>query len=129
MSAVFSPLAAAPIEQVEIGMPVMDSAGTPIGTVEDVNMNDPDAVTAAGNEFRPVSGWLGDLARAFSTDDGLEPHIREPMRTRFVRIGYLKLSAPGRMHHGRYVRADRIARVENGRVELALTSDQLNCDD
>jgi hypothetical protein len=87
------------------------------------------AVTTEGNQLVPVGGWLRDLASAVTGDSVLEPLVPEPLRTRLVRIGYIKLAAPGLLHHHRYVRADRIARVREGRVELAVRAEDVAHED
>ena len=123
MSRLFSTVDAGPIAEVEIGMPVVDVDGTPLGVVEYLDMSDPEAVTTEGNRLEPVGGWLRDLASAIGGGNIMEPRVAEPLRTRLVRTGFIKLAAPGLLHHHRYVRADRIARVREGRVELAVRAE------
>jgi hypothetical protein len=129
VSTVFNGVDPGPIAGVEIGMPVIDVDGTPLGAVEYLDMSDPEAVTTEGNRHLPAAGWMGDLAAAFTGDNVMEPHVPEPLRTRLVRIGYIKLAAPGVLHHHRYVRADRIARVYEGRVELTVRAEDVAHED
>jgi len=126
---VFNAVDPGPIAGVEIGMPVVDVDGTPLGVVEYLDMSDPEAVTTDGNRLMPTVGWMGDLASALTGDNVMEPHVPEPLRTRLVRIGYIKLAAPGLLHHQNYVRADRIARVHAGRVELTVRAEDVARED
>jgi hypothetical protein len=129
MSRLFSTVDAGPIAGVEIGMPVVDVDGTPLGVVEYLDMSDPEAVTTDGNRLEPVGGWLRDLASVISGSNMMEPRVAEPLRTRLVRTGFIKLAAPGLLHHHRYVRADRIARVRDGRVELVVRAEDVAHED
>ena len=129
MSTLFNAIDPGPIVRVELGMPVVDVDGTPLGVVEYLDMSDPEAVTTEGNRLLPAAGWMGDLATALTGDNVLEPQVPEPLRTRLMRTGYLKLAAPGFLHHHRYVRADRIARVREGRVELAVRAEDVAHED
>jgi hypothetical protein len=117
-----------PLAQVQTGMKVVDADGVEVGSVEDMAMSDPGAVTIEGEDFRPSGGILGGVARALG-GDSREPVVPEPMRTRLIRIGYIKLTGSGLLHHERYVRGDCVARVENGRVELSVRKAQLASQD
>jgi len=129
MSRLFSTVDAGPVAGVEIGMPVVDVDGTALGVVEYVDMSDPGAVTTDGNRLEPIGGWLRDLAAVITGGAIMEPLVPEPLRTRLVRTGFIKLAAPGLLHHHRYVRADRIARVRDGRVELAVRAEDVAHED
>jgi hypothetical protein len=129
MSTLFNVVDPGPIVGVEIGMPVVDVEGTPLGVVEYLDMSDPEAVTTEGNRLLPAAGWMRDLAAALTGDNVMEPHVPEPLRTRLVRIGYIKLAAPGLLCHQRYVRADRIARVCAGRIELTVRAEDVAHED
>jgi nucleotide-binding universal stress UspA family protein len=120
VSAPFDTIDAGPIAGVEIGMPVVDVDGSKLGIVEYLDMSDPDAVTTEGNRLIPPRGWARYMASAWAGGNTLEPLVPEPLRTRLMRIGYIKLAAPGVLRRHRYVRADRIARVREGRVELTV---------
>ena len=72
---------------------------------------------------------MRNLAAALTGDNVMEPLVPEPLRTRLVRIGFIKLAAPGLLHHHRYVRADRIARVCEGRVELTVRAEDVTHED
>ena len=124
-----SPVDTEPIAHVEPGMLVVDSKGVTLGIVEDFSMSDPEAVTVEGNQIQSAPGWWDDVARVFGGQDFLEPRVAEPLRTRLERTGFLKLAGPGLLHHERYVRADRIARVRDGRVELSVPKERVNSED
>jgi hypothetical protein len=83
-------------------------------------VSDPDAITTEGNEFRTLGGQLARFLNVLSGDVTLEPRVREPLRTRLMRIGFIKVVAHGPGAKSHYVRADRIARVHDHRVELSV---------
>ena len=88
-------------------------------------MSDAGAITTAGEDVGRSQGifggkgWIG----------GREPRVPEPLRTRLLRIGYIKLDGHDLPHHQRYVRGDCIARVDNGRVELSVRKEDLAAED
>jgi hypothetical protein len=110
-----------PIEAVQEGMPVVDRAGRRIGTVELVRMGDPGAATTRGSE-QGGTGLIGAMVDAVT---GSEPEVPEPLRSRLVRAGYLKIDGPGLGDADRYVRADRIASVDGGTVRLSVAAEEL----
>jgi hypothetical protein len=124
----FNSTGVGPLAQVQTGMKVVDADGVDVGSVEDMSMSDPGAVTTEGEDFRPTGGIVSNVARALA-GDSREPVVPEPMRTRLIRIGYIKLTGSGLLHHERYVRGDCIARVANGRVELSVRKEQLASED
>ena len=79
-----------PLAQVQTGMKVVDADGVEVGSVEDMSMSDPGAVTIEGEDVHSTGGVLCKVARVF-TGDIREPVVPEPMRTRLIRIGYIKL--------------------------------------
>ena len=87
-----------PIGRVHEGMHVVDSSGKDIGRVESVSMGDPQAATTAGNEERGRPGALGAVADAFGSER--EPDVPEPLRSRLVREGYIKVDAENRCGDG-----------------------------
>ena len=109
------------IEQVREGMTVVDRAGAQVGQVSLVQMGDPDAVTTAGNDDE-VPGLIRDVVRSVV---GAEPDVPEPLRSRLLRYGFLKVAGPGLMDTDRYVRADRIASIAGDTIRLSVTRDQL----
>jgi hypothetical protein len=127
MTALFNEVDAGPIADVQVGMQVVDAAGTRLGVVTDLSMSDRAAITTRGNEFHPIGGQLRQLVGVFSSGIVVEPRVREPVRTRLMRVGYLKMSGPGRSH-SRYVRADRIARVRDSCVELLVRDKEIDAE-
>jgi hypothetical protein len=126
MRALFNEADAGPIADVEVGMQVVDTTGARLGVVADLSMSDRSALTTQGNEFHPIGGQLRELLGVFSRDIVMEPRVREPVRTRLMRVGYLKIVAPGRSHRARYVRADRIAGVRGNCVELSVCDNEID---
>jgi hypothetical protein len=127
MTALFNEVDAGPIADVMVGMQVLDAAGKQLGVVTDLSMSDRAAITTHGNEFHPIGGQLRRLVGVFSSDIVVEPRVREPVRTRLMRVGYLKIVGPGRSR-SRYVRADRIARVRDNRVELSVRDKEIDAE-
>ncbi len=120
MESVFS---VPPIEQVHEGMHVVDWKGRRLGTVEYVQMGNPEAVTTAGNELSEP-GLIGEIAMAAFGDER-EPDVPEPKRSQLLRYGFVKIDGPGLFGHDRYVRSDRIAAVSDRTVILAVKKSQL----
>ncbi len=112
------------IERVREGMEVVDAQGQRIGTVEAVNMGDPQAATTQGNEVQTTPGLVGATARAFSGDLP-EPEVPEPLRSRLIRIGYIKVDGPNLFDTDRYVRADQIVDVAGNRVVVGELKSKL----
>ncbi len=125
MNQLFGPADVGPLDQVQTNMKVVDADGVELGSVDDISMSDAGAVTTEGEDAGRSRGLLGGSGWVF----GREPRVPEPMRTRLLRIGYIKLAGHDLPHHQRYVRADRIARVENGRVELSVRKEDLAAED
>lgn len=107
------------ISQIRKGMHVVDAAGEEVGTVEYVQMGDPEATTTAGNEPRPVN-LVGALAETVLPGEA-EPDVPEPLRTRLVRSGFIKIDAPGLLQPDRYVSSERIRDVAEDRVQLTVS--------
>ena len=112
---------AAPIEMVQNGMHVFDSTGRDCGSVEYVQMGDPEAMTTRGNEAS-ADGLVGGLVASVA---GSEPDVPQPLKDRLLRAGFVKIDGPGLTDTDRYVRADRIAAVDGDRVTLICAWDQL----
>jgi len=125
MNEPFNPADVGALDQVQPKMKVVDADGVELGSVEDISMSDAGAITTAGEDFGRSEGILGGRGWI----GGREPRVREPLRTRLLRIGYIKLAGHNLPHHQRYVRADCIARVENGRVELSVRKEALAAED
>jgi hypothetical protein len=110
------------IEGVQPGMVVTDGAGRLIGTVELLRMGDTATDTARVEEHPSAAGLVGQVFDAFVLS---EPDVPEPLRSRLVRAGYLKIDGPGLFGTDRYVRADQIDAVEGDTVRLAVSASQL----
>jgi hypothetical protein len=111
-----------PINRVRRGMHVVDAAGEDVGRVDFVQMGDPQSATTAGNEdirpkpFDVVAEALGGEA---------EPDVPDPLRSRLVRSGYLKVDGPRLLDTDRYVPGDYIRDVSEDRVHLSVRRDDL----
>ena len=112
-----------PIERVRRGMRVVDSGGEQIGKVQYVQMGDPGAATARGNELEQP-GLLGAAAMAVVGDER-EPDVSEPLRSLLLRTGFLKIDGPDLLDTDRYVRADRVVDVEDDVVRLSVRAADL----
>jgi Uncharacterized protein conserved in bacteria (DUF2171) len=116
-----------PIGRVHEGMHVVDSSGEDIGRVESVSMGDPQASTTAGNEERGRPGALGAVADAFGGER--EPDVPEPLRSRLVREGYIKVDGPNLLDTDRYVPSEYVRDVSEDRVQLSVPKDRLTKED
>jgi hypothetical protein len=112
------------LNAVQTGMKVVDSAGDEIGTVGDVSMGDPEAATTAGNEPR-ATGVVGQVAAAINPASG-EPNVPEPLRSRLVREGYIKIDAGLLGSADRYASSEQVERVDGDRVVLNVTKEELD---
>ncbi|QOR70103.1 PRC-barrel domain-containing protein [Ruania alkalisoli] len=110
-----------PIAEVREGMTVFDSSGEKVGTVRDVQMGDPQAVTAqgqgGGGENGNVVTYLAEAFRPGSLDD--------TVRERLARLGFVRIDSSGLFHRDRYTTSDEIAAVEDDAVHLSVPGDQL----
>ena len=112
-----------PIEMVQEGMSVVDSAGEKVGKVEGVKMGDPEAATEQRNELRDT-GFLGNIAEAIGGDER-EPDVPGPLRARLLQSGYIKVDHGFLIETDRYVPADQIASVSGDTVHLRVPKDRL----
>jgi hypothetical protein len=108
-------------------MHVVDSSGEDIGRVELISMGDPEASTTAGNEDRGRPGLLGDVADALGGER--EPDVPEPLRSRLVREGYIKVDGPGLLDTDRYVPSEYVRDVSEDRVHLSVPKERLSRED
>lgn len=104
-----------PISHVREGMRVVDSNGDEVGTVEDVRMGDPEAVTDQGESTRDVGLFSG------TEDSGLS----EQARHQLARTGYVRVSKSGLLSGSAYAGGDEITRVEDDVVHLSRSKDAL----
>jgi hypothetical protein len=114
-----------PISRVQEGMRVLDAAGDDVGKVEIVQMADPGTVTVNQDE-RPKT-LMGAAAEAFGADR--EPDVPEPLRSRLLVSGYLKIDGPGLLDRDRYVSSDDVRDVRDDRVHLSVRKEQLARED
>jgi hypothetical protein len=120
------------IEQVREGMKVIDAAGEDLGTVSRVHMGDPEAVTTQGQEYGGGAmvtdpGIVGHVARGLVGDER-EPDLPDPKRSQLLRLGYIKIDAPGLDLLGatdHYASGEQIQTVSGDTVRLAVRKDQL----
>ncbi|WP_405428316.1 hypothetical protein [Micromonospora sp. NBC_00617] len=105
----------ATISRITTGMPVIDSAGTEVGTVDLVQRGDPNAVTVQTPTADPGSS-LDELIEATAVE---EPDVPADLAARLLHTGYLKVSTDSAVG-AVYVPADRIAAVAEGRVRLTV---------
>ena len=110
-----------PIEQVRIGMRVVDRNGDEIGRVEDVKMGDPEAVTPRGQSLNQGDGLLGALAQGL----GGGPDLPQQLSQRLLRTGFVQVDGKGWFSGDLYASPDDIAEVAGDDVQLAVTRDQL----
>jgi hypothetical protein len=111
-----------PLAQVREGMRVVDAADQDVGRVDIVAFGDAEATTAQGDE-RPHD-LIHAAAEAFAPGER-EPDVPEPLRSRLVRGGYIKIDGPGVLDTDRYVPADQVGGVSNDRVYLRVRKEQL----
>ncbi|GAB3948535.1 hypothetical protein [Micromonospora vulcania] len=104
------------ISRVTTGMPVIDVAGTEVGTVDLVQRGDPNAVTVQASTADPGSS-LDELIEATAVE---EPEVPADLAARLLHGGYLKVSTELTRTGAVYVPADRIGSVADGRVLLAV---------
>ena len=110
------------LNAVQRGMHVVDATGEDIGHVDMIRMGDPEAATTAGNDAM-VQRPLDLVAEAIGGEQ--EPDVPEPLRSRLVRSGYLKLDGAHLLETDRYVPADYVREVSDDRVRLSVRRDEL----
>jgi hypothetical protein len=128
-----------PLERVRQGMVVIGENGSRIGTVNQVRMGEPDAVTTpddtrvddgVGVAVAPASSPGGTTAFGAGVpligpgDD--EPDIPDPLRTTLRRVGFIEVD--GSELHGadRYIPGDRIAEVTAETVRLGSSATRIS---
>lgn len=102
-----------PIADAREGMSVVDESGDEIGTVKEVRMGNPEAVTSAGQSMETDLGFMGDVADAFGGSDDLSEHDQE----RLARVGFLRVDR-GLLKGDAYVAGDRVLRVSGDTVHV-----------
>lgn len=110
-----------PLRDVREGMRVVDSTGSDVGTVREVRMADPQAVTTAGQGLGETQGGDVDIANMFDRDSALP----EQEQARLAREGYLRVDTGGIFSGDRYVAAEEVGSVSGDAVHLTVPSDRL----
>lgn len=103
-----------PIKHVQKGMLVIDANGEDVGTVAEVQMGDPQAVTSQGQEMSSGGRLLGQLIEGLGGGSSLPRQQQE----RLLRVGYVRIESPGGPSGPSHVPADLIRAVADGRVHL-----------
>lgn len=110
-----------PITGVREGMKVVDAAGDDIGTVRQVRMGDPDAVTTKGQEMDTQDSLISDIAEVLVGDDDLP----ETYRNELTRVGYIRIDARGLFQADYAAAAFQIAGVSGDTVRLTVDREAL----
>jgi hypothetical protein len=108
-------------------MHVIDATGAEVGRVEIVRMGDADTVTTEGNEGRPTD-LIGAIGEAILPDER-EPDVPEPLRSRLLRSGYIKVDGPDILDTDRYVSSEHVREVSGERVQLSVRKEDLAKED
>jgi hypothetical protein len=106
------------LQQIRIGMQVVDYTGNDLGKVELVEL--PNADTAAVDANRQTTTGLGGALK----ETALEPVVPEPRRSELIRYGFIKIDNPDLGDINRYVRSDQIREVSGDTVKLAVIQEQ-----
>jgi hypothetical protein len=112
---------------IHVGMKVYDSRHNAIGTIDDLkfpeNAADPDVEPAeldATDRAPRRETILGAVAEAFGSEE-----IPEPLRSRLLREGYIRLDTAGLFAADRYILPSQIATASGDEVMLNVEKDQL----
>jgi hypothetical protein len=111
-----------PLSRVHEGMHVRDAAGQDVGEVEIVKMGDTAATTTEGNDDQRPSA-LEYVAESLGAER--EPDVPEPLRSRLVRSGFIKVDGPGLLERDRYVPSEYVRAVDEDTVRLSVRKDDL----
>lgn len=135
--------ATGPIAMVREGMSVVDASGEEIGAVDRVQMGDPSAATAMGQDAgddvgvaaAPVglagSGGSGTgvagggIAAPIAAFGGGDLDLPESFAADLMRVGFVKIDGKGWFDRDRYAAADEIADVSGDTVRLSVGKDAL----
>ncbi|UFU05863.1 DUF2171 domain-containing protein [Ruania halotolerans] len=109
-----------PITEVREGMTVFDSTGEKVGTVREIQMGDPQAATAKGQDSGNTGGIVGSIADAFSTGS-----LPDAAKERLARLGFVRVDASGLFAGDRYAASDEVAAVRDDALHLSVPGDQL----
>jgi hypothetical protein len=128
--------ASEPIEAVHEGMTVVDASGHELGQVRAVKLPSHGQATPAGSEdlaggarFSAAVSRSGGPLFTTARDGPVEPSVPEPLRSRLLMHGYVRIGGALPLVKDRYVPADAIAAVTDdvvrltGGEELAIPED------
>lgn len=104
------------LEQVHVGMRVIDSLGEDVGVVDQIHAGEGGPVTTHGREGLP-----GGLARAV----GAAPNVHPQAAARMLRTGYVRVRRRGVVPRHAYVAGDQIRRVAGNTAQLAVTGTEM----
>lgn len=113
---------AGPIGGVRDGMKVVDALGEEVGSVRQVRMGDPEAVTARGQEMKQTDNWLDDFAEALF---GADSELPESTRHELERVGYIQIDAKGLFQADYAAASTQIASVTGDTVTLTVDRNAL----
>src|SRR5215210_6304224 len=116
-----------PLEQVRVGMSVVDASSAQLGKVIRVHMGDPKAVTIAGNEppgdvlITPVPPDMDAPASMMGTppvwgDPDALHEVPEPVRRHLLRSGFIEIDGTGLHGAERFIPGDWVSNVSGERV-------------
>ena len=108
---------------VQEGMHVRDAADQDVGEVEMVQMGDAMAATTEGNEEQRPHDALEYVAESLGAER--EPDVPEPLRSRLVRSGFIKVDGPGLLQTDRYVSSEYVRSVDRDTVRLSVRKQDL----
>jgi len=111
-------------------MVVIDERGRRLGTVVQMRMGYPQAVTAPADptDVSPARAVVapvdtgGTTAFGIATPVGLAPDIPDELRQELLRAGYIEVVGPNVSGLARYIHGDRIAEVTGDTVYLRPAS-------
>ena len=106
------------MSQIEEGMPVYDSQGNRIGTVDDMHFGQQDAATTQGEHRQRDESLVESLAEALAPND-----MPEEVRSRLLHQGFVHIKR-GVLASDAYILPEHIARVDD-HVHLKVTKENL----
>jgi hypothetical protein len=114
------------LTQVRKDMAVYDREGNMIGTVETVYFGDEDLERPGVETATAPTPDVANRGLIENVPEALNPDNRIPteLRSRLQRYGFIKVET-GILASDRYARADQITKVDENRVELNVTQDEL----
>jgi hypothetical protein len=114
--------ASSTLTTVEEGMDVRDVSGESIGTVRDVYLGAPVAISGTTDQAaEPSEGPLDRLVTTLSPADPLPREVIERLRQQ----GFIRIDSAGVFASDRYATAAQIASVSHEGVRLAVSGDEL----